>query len=78
MAYRIVIEGLTVGILTDQGEIQSSNPFLQQRFARVEVVVPVGDEAGQARVVGPGDKDFIPGVVEELEEAGYGVVPLQT
>ena len=77
MAYSIVIEDVIVGILTDEGKIVSDNPFLKQ-FGNLEIILPVGDQAGQVVVVKPGDSDYIPAVVEELEEAGYGVVPKPT
>jgi hypothetical protein len=75
MAYYIVIENLRVGVLSDDGKIVSDNPFLPE-IGDVEVVIPEGDQAGVLKRLRPGDRDYIPGVVDVLEEAGYGVVPV--
>ena len=71
MAYSIVIENMPVGILTDEGKTISEFPFVTNP-GKIEIVTLVGDDAGQVRTVGPGDKDYIPWVVEEV---GYGVIP---
>jgi len=75
MAYYIVVEDVRLGTLTDDGKIVSDNPFLQG-IGSVEVIIPEGDQAGILKRSQPGDRDYIPWVVDMLEEVGYGVVPI--
>ena len=73
----IVVEGITVGTLTDKGEIRSNDPFLKsfaKRVARIHTIVH-GDGWLNVTTVRSGDPGYLPAVVDALEEEGYGVVP---
>jgi hypothetical protein len=80
--FKIVIEDITIGFLTDEGEIISDNPFLRKLAASIkelttlEVVRGDGDAFGQVvKTVKLGDPGYLGEMIEELLEAGYGIAP---
>ena len=77
MAMLIVVTGITVGTLTETGEIRSDDPFLKSFAKRVMELQTIvhGDGVCDVITVRPGDPGYIPVVVDALEEEGYGVVP---
>jgi len=73
----VVVEGVTVGTLSEDGKLHSNDPFLKRFAKRVAKIETIVHGNGWLRVISvrPGDPEYVPAVVDALEEEGYGVVP---